>query len=325
VRVIAIEEHYSSEPIWQALKGVGRPTHAPDLEGRLLDVGDMRIADMDAAGIDVQVLSLNPPGGQGLDATVAVPLLRDENDRLAEAIGRHPNRLAGFAALPTADPRAAALELERTVREHGFKGTLIHGHTGGRFLDDPFFWPILESAEALDVPVYLHPTRPPDAVAQAYYQGFAPRVSAMLATSAWGWHAENGLHVLRLILAGVFDRFPKLQLVIGHLGEALPFWIRRATGKLPQAITRLPRPLSDYLRTNVQVTTSGIFGIPPFLAALLEVGADRILFAVDYPFSGNEEARAFLDAIPVSTADREKIGHGNAERLLHFGQKGSAM
>ncbi len=318
MRVIAIEEHYSSEAIWQALDGLGRPTHQPDFEIRLLDVGDARIAAMDAAGIDVQVLSLNPPGGQGLAAAVAVPLLRDENDRLAEVVRHHPDRLAAFAALPTAAPGAAAIELERTVREHGFKGTLIHGHTAGRFLDDSSFWPILECAEALDVPIYLHPTRPPAAVAQAYYQGLRPQVGAALSTSAWGWHMENGLHVLRMILAGVFDRYPKLQLVIGHLGEAIPFMLARTTAKLPQVVTGLPRPVSDYVRRNVHLTTSGSFAIPPLLNALLEVGADRIMFAVDYPFSRNEDGRRFLDAMPLSPADRDKIAHGNAERLLHL-------
>lgn len=318
MRVIALEEHYSSEAIWQALDGLGRPSHQPDFETRLLDVGDARIGAMDAAGIDMQVLSLNPPGGQGLDARVAAPLLRDENDRLADVVRRHPDRFAAFAALPTADHAAAVRELERTVTELGFKGTLIHGHTAGRFLDDPAFWPILECAEALGVPIYLHPTRPPAVVAEAYFQGFSPQVSSMLATSGWGWHMENGLHVLRMILAGVFDRFPGLQLVLGHLGEALPFMLTRTTTKLPQAITRLQQPVSGYFRTNVHVTTSGSFAIPPLLTAMLELGADRIMFAVDYPFSRNEDGRAFLDAMPVSPTDRDKIAHGNAERLLHL-------
>jgi predicted TIM-barrel fold metal-dependent hydrolase len=273
---------------------------------------------MDAAGIDLQVLSLNPPGGQGLSAAVAVPLLRDENDRLADAVQRHPTRLAAFAALPTANPDAAAAELERTVRDLGFRGTMIHGHTDGRFLDDPCYLPILERAEALDVPIYLHPTRPPAAVADAYFGGFSPRVSASLATSGWGWHAENGLHVLRMILRGVFDRLPGLQLVIGHLGEMLPFMLNRIDGKLPQSVTGLQQSISGYFHTNIHVTTSGQLAVAPLLATLAEVGADRILFAVDYPFSRNEAARAFLDAMPVSPAEREGIAHGNAERLLRL-------
>jgi predicted TIM-barrel fold metal-dependent hydrolase len=317
VRVIALEEHYASEAMWEALGGVGRPT-AHGFAQRLLDVGDGRIAVMDAGGIDVQVLSLNPPGGQGLDASVAERVASEENDRLAGIVLRHPDRLGAFAALPTAVPGAAARELERAVRELGFKGALVHGHTAGRFLDDASFWPILECAEALDVPIYLHPTRPPAAVVQAYYGGFAPAVSAALSMSAWGWHAENGLHVLRLILAGVFDRFPRLQFVIGHLGEALPFWIERTTMKLPQSVTGLPRPVSDYLRTNVQVTTSGQVTVAPLLSALAVMGADRIMFAVDYPFSANEPARAFLETMPVSTTDRAAIAHGNAERLLRL-------
>jgi predicted TIM-barrel fold metal-dependent hydrolase len=318
MRVVALEEHYGSEAVWDALGGLGRPTHEPDFEQRLLDVGEGRIASMDAAGIDVQVLSLNPPGGQGLAPEVAASIVHDENDRLADLVRRHPGRLAAFAALPTADPPAAAAELERTVRTFGFLGTMIHGHTDGRFLDDPFFQPILERAADLGVPIYLHPTRPPAVVAEAYYGGFAPRISASLATSGWGWHAENGTHVLRIILAGVFDRFPTLQLVIGHLGEALPFMLQRTTAKLPQAVTGLLRPVSEYFLTNIHLTTSGSLATPPLLNALLEVGADRIMFAVDYPFSRNDEARAFLDTMPVSAADRERIAHGNAERLLRL-------
>jgi predicted TIM-barrel fold metal-dependent hydrolase len=247
-----------------------------------------------------------------------VGFVREENDRLAELVGRRPDRLAAFAALPTAEPPAAAGELERGVRALGLKGALINGPTGGRFLDDQFFWPILECAESLEVPIYVHPAPPSPAIVDAYYSGFSPQVNTALATGAWGWHIETGLHVLRLILAGVFDRFPKLQLVVGHMGEALPFMLRRAMGPLGVEVTGLQRPLPEYFRENVHLSTSGFFSVPPFLNALLEVGADRIMFAIDYPFSTNERGRAFLDALPVGPADKEKIAHGNAERLLRL-------
>ncbi len=321
MRVIAIEEHFASPRVTAAARAAGAAATRPvpaRVDPRLLDLDGTRIADMDAAGIDVQVLSLNTPGLQRLDAATAVPLAREENDRLAEAVARHPDRLAAFAALPTADPVAAADELERTVRTLGFKGAMVNGQTDGRFLDDPSFGPILERAADLDVPIYLHPAPPPAAVADAYYGGLPPQVGAALATSAWGWHVETGLHVLRLVLAGVFDRSPALQVVAGHLGEALPFMLARTADVLTRSITGLRRPFSTYLRENVNVTTSGFFSVPPLLNALLELGADRVMFAVDYPFSANERGRAFLDAMPVSARDREKIAHGNAERLLRL-------
>jgi predicted TIM-barrel fold metal-dependent hydrolase len=311
VRVIAVEEHFLSERVVD-------PPYREDIRQKLLDLADSRIAAMDAAGIDVQVLSHASPGAQKLDAATAVGLIREENDRLAELVGRRPDRLAAFAALPTAEPRAAAGELERAVRTLGMKGALINGPTGGRFLDDQLFWPILECAESLEVPVYVHPAPPSPAIVDAYYSGFSPQVNTALATGAWGWHIETGLHVLRLILAGVFDRFPRLQVVIGHMGEALPFMLRRAMGPLGVEVTGLQRPLPEYFRENLHLTTSGFFSVPPFLNALLEVGADRMMFAIDYPFSTNERGRAFLDAMPVGPADKEKIAHGNAERLLRL-------
>jgi predicted TIM-barrel fold metal-dependent hydrolase len=316
MRIIAVEEHYGSRRIVEA---IGVPVRAAaELEGKLTDLGEGRIADMDAAGIDLQLLSLNSPGAQALTSAEAVPLVREENDRLAEAVRARPDRLAALASLPTADPEAAADELARAVRELGFRGGIVNGHTGGRFLDDRAFWPLLERAQALDVPLYLHPAPPPPAVVEVYYRGLDPEVGGALATSGWGWHVETGLQVLRLILSGAFDRFPRLQLVIGHMGEALPFMLARIDERLAPELTRLERPVSAYVRENLHLTTSGFFTFPPLLDALLEVGPERILFAVDYPFSPNQRGRAFLDSIPVSPADREKIAHRNAERLFRL-------
>jgi hypothetical protein len=274
---------------------------------------------MDAAGIDVQVLSLTAPGVDQLDATEAVKLARDTNDILADAVRRHPKRFAGFATLPTASPETAAGELDRMVREHNFKGAVINGHNRGRYLDDAFFWPILERAEALQVPLYLHPTPPPRPVIDASYAGnYTAEVTHWLATAAWGWHIETAIHALRLILSGAFDRYPRLQLVIGHLGEGLPFMLPRIDGRLPMTVTKLHRPISAYLRENLHYTISGFNFTLPFLDLFLEVGAHRIMFSADYPFGSMSQACTFLDQLPVSPADKERIAHGNAELLLQL-------
>ncbi len=270
---------------------------------------------MDAAGIDVQVLSLTSPGTEQLETAEAIELAREANDYLADSIKKNPTRFAGFAALPTAAPEKAAKELERMVREHGFKGAIINGHNRGRYLDDKFFWPILECAEALNVPIYLHPTQPPPAVIDASYAGFEPAVVDMLAGFGWGWHIETAIHVIRLILGGAFDKYPNLQLVIGHMGEALPFMLPRLD-IMPAALTKLNQPISAYLRSNIHYTFSGFNFLPNFLELLLQVGVDRTMFSADHPYASMAQARTFLDQLPVSTADRERIAHRNAERLF---------
>ena len=329
VRVIAIEEAYATPAfmagpgqtlISQAEAAAEHPAVAAGIDrlvGRLCDLGPGRIAEMERAGIDLAVLSLTAPGVEQLDPGEAVPLARDANDRVAEAVQKHPGRFAGLAAVPTADPRAAAAELERAVTGLGLSGALINGHVRGRYLDDGFFWPILECATSLEVPIYLHPTPPPaDVVATLYRGNYPDQVADGLATAAWGWHIDTALHVLRLILSGAFDRFPSLQLIVGHLGEGLPFMLPRLEQALPAAFTHLDRPLGAYLRENVHYTLSGFTAVAPFLTLLLEVGSDRILFAADHPYADMAEARGFLDRLPVSPTDRERIAHGNAERLL---------
>lgn len=273
---------------------------------------------MDAAGIDVQVLSLTDPSVQQLNATEAVELAREANDHLAEAIRHHPKRFAGFATLPTAAPDIAAEELERMVSEHGFSGGYINGHNRGRYMDDRFFWPILERAEALKVPLYIHPTMPPEPVIEAYYAGFSPEVTDVLSRHAWGWHIETAVHVLRLIVSGTLDKFPGLQIVIGHMGEALPFMLPRIDKALSINITKLNRTVADYLRENIYYTFSGFNFTQTFLDLYLQVGADRIMFSADYPYSSMVQARNFLDQLPVSYTDKMKIAHGTAERLLRL-------
>jgi predicted TIM-barrel fold metal-dependent hydrolase len=319
VRTITLEEHFATPAF---LEGPGRWLKRAQADRRLdqlSDLGERRIADMDAAGIDVQVLSLVSPGVDQLDATEAAELARDANDFLADAVRRHPSRFAGFATLPTASPKTAADELDRMVGEKGFKGAVINGHVRGRYLDDEFFWPILARAEALQVPLYLHPTVPPQPVIEASYTGnFTAEVTAQLAASGWGWHIETAIHTLRLILSGAFDRYPRLQLVIGHLGEALPFMLPRIDRNLPMALTKLQRPMGAYLRENLYYTVSGFNFTPTFLDLVLEVGANRIMFSADYPFGSMSEAHTFLNQLPVSPADKEKIAHGNAELVLRL-------
>jgi predicted TIM-barrel fold metal-dependent hydrolase len=331
MRTITLEEHYATQSFMEGpgrqLKDQAQAAHAhpqvaaglTQLLDRLCDLDDRRITEMDAAGIDMQILSLTSPGTEQLDATEAVALAREANDQLAEAVRRHPSRFAGFAALPTAAPDTAADELERTIRVYGFKGALINGHIRGRYLDDPFFWPILERAEALQVPLYLHPTPPPQEVVAASYTGhYAPGVTVGLSTAAWGWHIETAIHVLRLILSGAFDRYPSLQLIIGHLGETLPFMLPRLDLGLPPPMTKLARPIGAYLRENLHYTVSGFNYLPAFLVLLLEVGVNRIMFSADYPYSSMVQARTFLEQLPVSPADKEQIAHRNAERLLRL-------
>jgi uncharacterized protein len=321
MRTITLEEHFVTAGF---LAGPGRSiveraSQPGDRVAALLDqlreAGEKRISEMDAAGIDMQVLSLNSPGLEQMeDAGAAAALAEEANDFVAVAAKRHPSRFAGFAALPVAAPDQAAGELECRVRE-GFKGAVINGHHRGRYLDDRFFSPVLERAEALGVPIYLHPTQPPPPVLEASYGGFSPEVTYMLSTAGWGWHIETAVHVLRMILGGVFDRYPRLQIIIGHMGEALPFMQSRVDN-MTQSITGLKRPVSAYLRENVHYTFSGFNFTPTFLDLLLQVGVDRIMFSADYPYGSMAQARAFLDHLPVSAADRERIAHGNAERLL---------
>ena len=322
MRTITLEEHFVSPGF---LAGPGRsfieqirnrgPRGAQTYE-QLREIGDKRIAEMDAAGIDMQVLSLNSPGVEQAEAAEQLSIAVESNDFLAEAVKKNPGRFAAFAALAIAAPDKAAEELDRRVRQQGFKGTLINGHTRGRYLDDKLFSPILERAEALNVPIYLHPTVPPKAVAEASFGGFSPSVSAVLAGPGWGWHIETAVHVIRMILGGVFDRYPKLQVVIGHLGEGIPFMLPRLDKTFPREMTKLDRPLGAYLRENVHYTFGGFNYAATFLNLLLEVGVGRIMFSVDYPYGSMAEAREFLQHLPISEPDRERIAHGNAEKLL---------
>jgi hypothetical protein len=345
MKIIAFEEHYAHPAVFKAiqneamksafdaLEDTGRFGDADPQSGLLAGVGDLgeaRIAAMDAAGIDVQILS-NAPGPEAVEPPLAVELATQVNDTVAAAVARHPDRFLGFAALPMRDPMAAAAELERAVRELSFVGALINGHVNGRYLDDNFFWPVFESAETLGVPVYLHPTFPPKPVIDACYGGFAPAVSAVLSTAGSGWHIDTGLHCLRLILGGVFDRFPKLQIIVGHQFEALSWMAWRADYSFVPSATGLKRTIKEYLRENFYggilpgeyadqdagaMDPSWSLAFNAYQAMVNVIGIDRILFTADYPYGNSKAARQFFDQMPISAADKQKIAHINAERLI---------
>jgi predicted TIM-barrel fold metal-dependent hydrolase len=312
-RVIALEEHYLDPEVKPHITGRDE-TRQPQVAARLDDVGQGRIADMDAAGIDVQVLSHGAPSVQRLDAELAVRLARSANDRLHDVVRGRPDRFAGFAMLPTADPKAAADELERAVTRLGFKGAMVHGLTGGLFLDDKRFWPIFERAQALDVPLYLHPAVPHPAVIDAYYKDYVERFPNIL-RAAWGFTVETATQGIRMVLSGVFDAYPRLKIILGHLGEGLPFLLWR----INMALVRdgaAPSWFRDTFCEHFWITTSGFFSDPALLCCMMEMGVDRILFSVDYPFVDNAPGTAWLERIPLGAEDKAKIMSGNAARLL---------
>jgi 2,3-dihydroxybenzoate decarboxylase len=279
------------------------------LGGKLGDLGEGRIRQMDADGIDMQLLLLSSPGVQTLEAPLAIELAAMSNDRLSEATRKHPRRLAGLAAVAPQNPKAAADELLRGVLKLGLKGLVINSHTNGEYLDDRKYWPILECAEALDVPIYIHPRDP------------SPQLGGPLGIPGflvgWAWALEVGTHAIRLIGAGIFDEFPKLKIVIGHMGECIPFLLPRLDNRY--ARDRGPKRKwmpSEYFKNHFFVTTSGMNYPRQIVMTAEELGADRVLFAADWPFENSAEAVAGMEAAPLSDEDKKKIFHTNAERVF---------
>ncbi len=314
MRTITVEEHFATGPY---IAGPGSSLKEyPEIAEKLLDLGEKRIAEMDSAGIDMQVLSITPPGVEQSLPAEAIALSKAINDELASAVAHFPRRLSGFAAIPTADPNAAVKELERAIAVLGLKGAIINGHVNGRYLDDEYFWPIFACAQSLGIPIYLHPTKPPKAISDIYYSGFSPVVDEFFAGGGYGWHIETGIHIMRLILGGVFDRFPGLQIIIGHLGESLPFMLQRMNRMFPTERTGLKRSIIAYLKENIYYTIGGFNYEAPFHNLYLEIGAERILFSADYPWAAMTTARDFLLALPVNERERQMIAYQNAEALL---------
>lgn len=310
-QVIALEEHYWDAEMASRFPPGEDKSHVADL---LKEVGEVRLRAMDEAGIDVQVLSHGAPAAQKLTTDIAVDLTKRVNDRLAELCARHPTRFLGFAALPTPVPEQAARELERCVKELGFKGGMIHGLTNGHFIDEKQFWPIFEVAEKLDVPIYLHPSVPHAEVTKYYYDDYAKEFPTVI-RPAWGFTVETATAAIRLVLSRVFEMHPNLQVILGHLGEALPFLLWR----INQA---LARPGQDGLNfreafcRHFHVTTSGNFSTPALLCTMLEMGMDRIMFAVDYPYVVNTDGTDWVKGLQISQDDKVKLLSANAKRLL---------
>jgi 5-carboxyvanillate decarboxylase len=295
---------------------LGQSPGARHVHEQLIDVGAGRIALMDATGIDMQILSMTAPGVQVFDPATATRLARESNDVLVEAIKGHPTRLAGLAAVAPQNPKGAAAELARVAGLPGIKGLIINSHTGGEYLDAAKYWPIFEAAEALGLPLYLHPREPSPSM-------IGPYLEYGLYFAGWGFAAEAGLHAMRLIMSGVFERFPRLQIILGHMGEAIPFWLQRIDNRyLLQvkigAVTKLARLPSEYFLQNFVITTSGVCSEPALKLSLDVLGVDRILFAADYPYESVEEAVSFMDRADLSDDARGRIYWQNAARVFHL-------
>jgi 2,3-dihydroxybenzoate decarboxylase len=284
---------------------------------RLQDLGSRRLADMDATGIGRQIIALTAPGLQVFSTDTAVGLATEYNDMLAEAVARYPDRYSGLAAVAPQNPAAAAAELERAVTRHGLRGAIINSHTQGEYLDDEKFWDIFAAAEALDVPVYIHPQTPPPTMIE-------PFLESGLDGAIYGFAVETGLHLLRLIVSGLFDSFPKLRVVVGHLGEGIPYWLFRVdffhrgivqTGRY-RNFKKLKLKPSDYMRRNVYVTTSGMAWEPPIMYARSVLGPERVLYAMDYPYQYVADEVAVTDNLPLSVEEKTALYQSNAERVF---------
>jgi 2,3-dihydroxybenzoate decarboxylase len=311
--VIALEEHYWDAELVAMFPG-REGKRISDVEKRLLDLGELRLREMDEAGVDIQVLSHGAPGTQKLDAETAVRMTRQTNDRLHAFIQTNPRRFAALGILPTPAPAAAADELERIVTRLGFKGAMIHGLTNGRFIDDKPFWPIFERAEALDVPIYIHPSFPNPAVAAAYYNDYVTKYPEILGP-ALGFTVEAATQGVRLVLSGMFEQYPRLKLILGHLGEGIPFLLWR----IDQSLSRPGNSggsFRDAFREHFYLTTSGNFSDTALTCSVSEMGIDRILFSVDWPFISNELGTRWLERTDLSAENKAKVFGGNARKLL---------
>lgn len=333
IKRIAIEEAFVTQEIadaWAEVLAAGAPnepgfrkmgeTILADSPGtrlihqRLIDLGEGRIAHMDETGISMQVISITSPGVQVFEADLATALAKQANDRLYDAVKTHPDRFAGMAAVAPQAPENAAKEIERAMQQLDMRGLLINSHTFGEYLDDKKYWAIFEAAEANEAPIYLHPRPPAPSM-------IGPFLDYGLYFAGWGFTIETATHALRLIMGGVFDHFPKLKVILGHMGEGLPYWLQRLDNRyLLQvkigAVPKMPQLPSEYFLQNFVITTSGVTSNPALRHALDVLGTERILFAADYPYESVTEAVEFMDTTSISDDERRKIYQSNAERLF---------
>lgn len=320
-KLIGIEEHYVTTDVRDAWGAIGLAAtdpsvtfHSGEVEQRLLDLADERVALMDETGLDVQVLSLTTPALHDVEWE-DIELARRANDAVAAAVARRPDRFQALAALPVGAPETAARELERCVRTLGFKGTMLCGRVGDRNLDHPDLAPVFEAASELGVPILLHPRTPPVAVRSAYYSGFTPEVDEAFAMYGLGWHYDAGIQFVRLVLSGLFDRLPGLQVILGHWGEVVLFYAERLAAM--DHVSGLEHPIATYLRRNLYVTASGMFSPDYLRRAAAIVGTDRLLFSTDYPYQYRPggDARRFLAECGLDEAEQQAFAHGNWQRL----------
>lgn len=319
MRIITLEEHFVTEDFLKATNAYGPSMLGAmdEIRHRLLDTGQGRLASMDAAGIDLQVLSLAAIGADKLAPSEQTAVIRGVHDELAAAVKRNPDRFRGFASPALKEPAHAVKELERCVRELGFVGALLDGTIDGKFLDAPEFFPVLEAIAALEVPLYLHPAPPPQKVAEVYFSGLPGEIGHLLSIAGWGWHAETGLHILRLITAGVFERLPALRVIVGHMGEGVPYALARSSGVL-SAAAGLKQSVADTFKQHFHITTSGYFTKPPFDCARAVVGLDHLMYSVDYPFSPNDRGKAFVRSLQLTLDEEAAFRGGTAAAVLRL-------
>ncbi|KAJ5609095.1 metal-dependent hydrolase [Penicillium herquei] len=309
--LITLEEHYVSPHTRAAQEHDEFAAFPHDLVRKLNSLDEERVQDLDRGNVSLQIISHGPGDMPASICTAA-------NDDLASAISKYPNRLAGFALLPVSNPTAAADELERCVRNLGFVGALVDTHINGEFYDDEKFWVMFEKAQELDVPIYIHPSWAADSAMDHYRGNYDESVAVALSAYGWGWHSDTALHILKLYASGLFDRFPTLKIIIGHMGEMLPFQLERVFGV--SARWGRKRSFQEVWRENIWITTSGMFSLPPLACLLQTMSIDHVLYSVDYPFSSNEKGLEFFKEIEksglIGGEDLEKFAYRNAEQLL---------
>jgi len=332
MKLITIEEHFISPAVNEAYTKAKTQNATPEEQAkaafvadfiakdeRITELGEKRLSFMDDHGIDVQVISYGNNNPMDLPAESAIPLCRQANDEIAAQCGKYPGRFSGLASLPVADVPAAVAELERAVTELGLKGAQLTGTFNGEFFDAKKYWPIFAKAAELNVPIALHPGEVAPQVTEHYYQGaWSAAVTTVLAGHAFGWHADTGIHIIRLILSGIFDQYPDLKIVSGHFGELVPFFLERLDENLPPQLTGLQKNFADYYREQLYLSPSGMFYDAPFQLCLSEMPEDHLLWSMDYPYVMRENTREYLKNYPINEELKEKIAFSNAEKLFQL-------